>query len=351
MKNWRNTVISPDSSVRDAIKTINEGGFEIAIVTEVERTLLGTITDGDIRRGILGGLGMDAPAAEIMNRDPLVLGHDTKPDQLLQKMNEAVIRQIPLLDPDGQLVGLCHIRDLTQPIETRENWVVLMAGGLGERLRPLTDERPKPLLSVGDKPILEATLERFVEQNFARFYISVNYKADAIKDHFGDGGKWGVEIRYLEEDRRLGTAGALALMTEIPDTPFIVMNGDLLTQINFQDLLDYHDQENASATMCVRQYDIQVPFGIVEINGNRVKSVDEKPVQRVFVNAGIYVLDPDLVSLVPADTHYDMTELFEDAIAAAKDAKVFPLHEYWLDVGHIDDLEKGKREFKSVFGE
>jgi len=349
MHDWKNSLIPADATIRDAIKTINDGGFEIAIVADGEEKLLGTVTDGDIRRGLLDGLDMSAPAKKIMNRDPLVAPPDTSHKGLLKIMNSDLFRQIPLLDDTRRVVGVAHIRDLTKPIESRRNWVVLMAGGLGERLMPLTKQTPKPLLTIGDKPLLETILESFVEQDFSRFYISVNYKAETIKAHFGDGEKWGVDIRYLEEDRRLGTVGALRLVPEKPDAPMIVMNGDLITRINFQDLLDYHELQNSHATMCVRQYDFQVPFGVVGINGNRIASIDEKPVHRFFVNAGIYVLNPALIDRIPADANHDMTDLFEGIIADGEKTTVFPVHEYWLDVGRIDDLDKAKRDFENGF--
>ena len=347
MTDWRNSLIPTDATIRGAIETINDGGYEIALIADDEDKLLGTVTDGDIRRGVLDGLDMSARVEKIMNRDPLVASPDTSHGDLLKKMNAKLLRQIPLLDDTRRVVGLGHIRDLTPPVEMRDNRVVLMAGGLGERLMPLTEQTPKPLLTIGDKPLLQTILEGFVEQNFHRYYISVNYKAEAIKDHFGDGGKWGVDIRYLEEDQRLGTAGALRLIPETPDAPMIVMNGDLITRINFQDLLDYHDLQGARATMCVRQYDFQVPFGVVGIDGNRIKSIDEKPVHRFFVNAGIYVLAPGLIDRIPADANHDMTDLFEGIIASDEKATVFPVHEYWLDVGRIDDLDQAKRDFEN----
>ena len=222
-----------------------------------------------------------------------------------------------------------------------------MAGGLGSRLQPLTEDKPKPLLSVGDKPILETILESFIEQNFRRFYISVNYKADAIKKHFADGGRWNAEIRYLEEETRLGTAGALDLIPERPELPLLVMNGDLLTRVNFRDLLDYHLDQKAQATMCVREYDFQVPFGVVEIEDHHILSIDEKPVHRFFVNAGIYVLEPGLIDLIPKGEYFDMTDLFARAIEKGHETQAFPIHEYWIDVGRIDDLDRANHDHEN----
>lgn len=340
MPPWRKSIIGSEAVLSDAIGAINDGGFDIALVADGDGRLLGTITDGDVRRGLLRGLDMGAPVAEIMNAKPMTAAPNAARPQLLKTMRQAMLRQIPLLDGGGRVVGLVHMRDLTSPVAARDNWIVLMAGGLGERLRPLTEDTPKPLLNVGDKPLLETILESFVAQKFRRFYISVNYMADAIKRHFGDGSRWNVDIRYLEEDRRLGTAGALRLMPTLPKNPLIVMNGDLIAQINFQDLLDYHDQQKSRATMCVRQYDFQVPFGVVGIDGNRIRAIDEKPVHRFLVNAGIYVLDPDLIDLIPESEYFDMTDLFARVVADKHGTAAFPIHEYWLDIGRNEDLDR-----------
>jgi dTDP-glucose pyrophosphorylase len=344
---WKKSLYSTDATIGDAITSINEGGYDISLVVDAERRLLGTITDGDVRRGFLAGHDKSTPITEIMNRNPVWEKPSVDHGRLLEKMNRGLLRQMPLLDDDRRVVGLIHIRELTSPVERRANAVVLMAGGLGQRLQPLTRNTPKPLLSIGDRPILQTILESFVEQRFRKFYISVNYRAMDIKEHFGDGSKWNVEVEYLEEDRRLGTAGALTLIPETETSPLIVMNGDLLTRVNFQDLLDYHEQQDAAATMCVRQYDIQVPFGVVNIEGNRIRMIDEKPVQRFLVNAGIYVLNPDVIGLIPRGRYFDMTELFGAILDAERETAAFPVHEYWLDVGRIDDLEKAKRDFKN----
>jgi dTDP-glucose pyrophosphorylase len=348
MADWKKSLIRINATIRDAIAVIEDGEFQIALVVDQANILLGTITDGDIRRSLLKGQDMDAPAKQIMNTKPIVATPNTKPQMLLDMMNAETLRQIPLLDSSRQVVGLSHIRSFLNPVQSRDNWVILMAGGLGERLRPLTETTPKPLLNVGGKPLLQTILESFVEQNFCQFYVSVNYKADVIKDFFGDGKKWNVDIRYLEEDQRRGTAGALRLIPEPLTAPLIVMNGDLITKINFQDLLDFHHQQNSSATMCVREYDFQVPFGVVEIDGNRIKKIDEKPVHRFFVNAGIYALDADLIDSIPDDCQFDMTELFDIAINTNKNTTVFPIHEYWLDVGQIDDLKRANIDFSKA---
>ena len=248
----------------------------------------------------------------------------------------------------GRVIGVELLEELIRPRE-RDNWVVLMAGGLGTRLSPLTNDRPKPMLNVGNKPLLETIIENFVEQGFHRFFISVNYMAGMIKDHFADGGRWGAQIHYLEEDRKLGTAGALSLLPEPPTAPVLVMNCDLLTKVNFRHLLDFHLEHRAQGTMCVREYDFQVPYGVVRLDRQRIAGIDEKPVQRFFVNAGIYVLEPEALHHVPADTFFDMPSLFERLIAEGQEAAAFPIREYWLDIGQLADYDRANGEFAGLF--
>lgn len=349
MNQFKDTLVSPDTHIRDAVAAIQKGSRQICLVVDGDGRLLGTVTDGDVRRGLLRGCRLDAPAQEIMNRNPHTVPAGARRAEILAVMKREVLRQIPELDDKGRVVGLHYIDDFETAGMARENWVVLMAGGLGTRLRPMTEKKPKPLLSVGEKPLLQIILESFAEQNFRKFYISVNYKAEAIKRHFGDGSRWNVEIRYLEEETRLGTAGALQLITDRPNLPLLIMNGDLVTKVNFQNLLDYHRDQGAKATMCVREYDFEVPFGVVDIDNGRVRSIDEKPVQRFFVNAGIYVLESDVIDLIPVGQFFDMTDLFAKVVENGHDTMAFPIHEYWLDVGRIDDLDRANLEFESNF--
>jgi NDP-sugar pyrophosphorylase family protein len=224
-----------------------------------------------------------------------------------------------------------------------------MAGGLGTRLGELTRDCPKPLLRVGNKPVLETILENCIEYAFKRFYISVNYKADMLKDYFGDGSRWGVDIRYIEEKKRLGTAGALGLLPEDPTVPLLVMNADVLTKINFKHLLEFHEEHRSVATMCVREYEFQVPYGVVKIDNHRLLDILEKPVHQFFVNAGIYVLNPEAVSMVPKNTYFDMPALFEKLLQDQAETAAFPVREYWLDIGRKDDLERANGDYAEVF--
>ncbi|MDD5298992.1 MAG: nucleotidyltransferase family protein [Gallionella sp.] len=348
MNAWKEVSVLPVTSIREAIRILDESAKQIVLVVNENNRLLGTVTDGDIRRSILKGMSLDEPIQEIMNPDPTVAMIDEGRENILAAMQRTRLHHIPLVDENHCLVGLETLDELIQS-RTRENRVVLMAGGLGSRLRPLTDECPKPMLKIGNKPLLETILENFIEYGFRRFYISVNYMADVVKSYFGDGSRWGVDIDYLHEDQRLGTAGALSLLPEKPTESLFVMNGDLLTKVNFKQLLDFHSGHRAQATMCVREYDFQVPYGVVKINDHRIISIDEKPVQRFFVNAGIYVLEPEALDLVFPNTYFDMPTLFEKLINLKKETAVFPIREYWLDIGQLSDYDRANGEFMRVF--
>jgi NDP-sugar pyrophosphorylase family protein len=265
-------------------------------------------------------------------------------------MNAYWIHQLPIVDPDGAVVGLVTRDMLMSGTRQRDNWVVLMAGGRGTRLRPLTETTPKPMLKVGSRPILESIIRRYLEAGFYRFLISVNYRAEQIKDFFGDGGRWNCEIRYLDEPDALGTAGALGLLPERPADPFFVMNGDVLTAVNFQSLLDFHLSTGSAATMCVREYDLTIPFGVVQVDHHRILGIEEKPSHKFFINAGIYVLDPAALAFVAPGRHLDMPSLFQALIRAGHPANAFPIREYWMDVGRMEDFVRAQEEFCTTFG-
>lgn len=348
MKNWRQTLIAKDAPILEALGMLNEAACQICLVVDETRRLIGTVTDGDVRRGILAGIEMSAPVERVMNIKPRIATPDDDSAALIGMMRRHVIHQMPLLDSQGVVVGLARLDDLVGAQDRRDNLVVLMAGGLGKRLRPLTEDVPKPLLPVGGRPILERILEGLVAQGFHKFLISVNYRAEMIEEHFGDGSRWGVSITYLREDKAMGTAGALGLLPTPPTLPVVVMNGDLLTQTNLPRLLDYHQNRQAQASMCVRKYDFQVPFGVVRLNGDEMIGIDEKPVHEFFVNAGIYVLDPAIIKLVPQDEPLDMPELFNRARERGLRTVAFPIHEYWMDIGRLDDFEKANTEAQQL---
>lgn len=348
MVNWREILVLPKSTILETMQIIDRSASQIAIVVDETNTLLGTVTDGDIRRGILRGIALHSSIAEVMNPDPVYI-YETEKDHKAQRMfRKKKLRQLPIVNERKKIVDVLFLDDfIDKPLN--DHAVVLMAGGLGSRLRPLTNDIPKPMLQVGSKPILETIMESFIEHGFQKFYFSVNYKREIIKNYFGDGLKWGVEIDYLEENTPLGTAGALSLLPAVPNKPLIVMNGDLLTKVNFQQLLDFHEESDSLATMCVREYEHQIPYGIVKTEGQQLVSIEEKPTQKHFVNAGIYVLSPEILKNIPNNKYYDMPTLFKELLNNDQQASVFPIREYWLDIGRMNDFEKANHEFFEVF--
>ncbi|EGB13997.1 Nucleotidyl transferase [Pseudodesulfovibrio mercurii] len=348
MKSWRNAIIPLSATVREAAETLNRTSLQIVMLAGEDGRLMGVVTDGDIRRGLLAGKTLESPATEIMETKFFSAVPSDDQAALLRTMRERNIRQVPLLDPNGRVIGLRTLFDIISPAK-RDNWVVLMAGGLGQRLRPLTEDCPKPLLNVGNKPLLETILDQFADYGFARFYISVNYRADMVEEYFGDGSKRGVEIRYLREDRQLGTAGAVGLIEDKPDAPIFVMNGDLLTKVDFPGMLAFHHEQGAKATMAVRRFDIQVPYGVVKVEDHRIVRLEEKPTHKFFVNAGIYVLEPDVAAAIPANEYLDMPSLFGRLMDQGETTAAFPIHEYWMDIGRKQDFDQANCDYDLHF--
>jgi len=348
MKDWRKTLISPSTPILEAIRIIDVSALQIALVVDEDKRLLGVITDGDVRRAILKGVSLDAPVDLAMYRDFTTINNRASREQIISLMKKNDLKHMPVVDESGAVVDLKVIIDLiAEP--TKDNWVVIMAGGVGARLRPLTDERPKPLLEVGGKPIIETILDNFVSFGFRKFFISVNYKSEMIENFCGDGCKWGVEINYLREKKKMGTAGALSLLPAKPEKPLIIMNADVLTNVNFQQLLDFHNAHKAAATMCVQDYLFEVPYGVIKINQHRIEGLDEKPVQRFFVNAGIYILEPTVLDIIPLHESFDMTELFTRLIDQGFETVAFPIREYWMDIGRVEDYKKAKGDYSENF--
>ena len=343
----KDILVPPTTTILKVIEAIDAGSIQIALVIDAKNRLLGTVTYGDIRRGILKGISLNDPVVHVMKRNPITARSDESQENIFTLMKQRKIRQIPVVDSTGRVVGIEILDRLLQP-QNEGSWVVLMAGGLGSRLRPLTDDCPKPLLKVGDRPLLETILENFTAQGFRRFFLAVNYKDDMVQGYFGDGSRWGIEIQYIREEQQLGTAGALGLMTVKPSEPLLVMNADLLTKVNFRQLLDFHKEHQAKATMCVREYTFQVPFGVVKIEKHQVASINEKPIQRFFVNAGIYVLEPEVLELISRNEALDMPSLFHKLVDRNETVAAFPIREYWLDIGRMEDLVKANGEIAEI---
>jgi dTDP-glucose pyrophosphorylase len=347
MKSWQKAIVGTEATVSEAIAAIESGSIQIALVLEAGR-LVGIVTDGDIRRGLLKGVSLDSRATAVMNTQPVSAPVSLARDERLRLMRQKSIKQLPLVNASGMVVGVETFDDLIEPPQYG-NPVLIMAGGLGERLGALTREVPKPMLHVGGRPLLETIVRNFVQQGFRNIYISVNYKADLIRSHFGDGSSLGAMITYLHETERLGTAGALGLFPAPPELPLVVTNGDILTTINYGALLDFHNTTPAEATMAVREHKVHVPYGVVTASDGYLQVIREKPTESWFVSAGIYVIGPGVFPLVDSGVKIDMPTVLERVLASKGRVAVYPIQEYWLDIGRVEDFEQAHAEFHEVF--
>jgi dTDP-glucose pyrophosphorylase len=336
---WRKVLLPLGATIQDAIQNLDESGLQIVLVVSEDRRLQGTITDGDVRRALLRGRTLQSRVEEIMFRTPMVATPELGRELVAHLMRANKFHQMPVVDDDHRVVGL-HVWDQIFTPTQRENPVVVMAGGQGKRLRPYTQDCPKPMLRVAGKPMLEHIVERARGEGFSRFVLSVHYLREVIEEYFGDGGRWQVRIEYQRESRPLGTAGALALLEPRPALPLLVTNGDVLTDISYADMLDFHVHHGAVATMAVRQHEWQHPFGVVRTDGINIVGLEEKPVHRTYVNAGIYVLEPSALDVLEKHEPCDMPTLFQRLQQAGKATIAYPMHEPWLDVGRPDDLER-----------
>ncbi len=347
MNNWKTVAVRPFTPLETAIATLDTGGLRIVIVTDDNDVLLGTVTDGDVRRALLRRQSMTTPVSEIMCATPQVAEVHWTREKMLAVMESTRLLQLPVVDPQRRVVGIETLHDMLDR-KRIDNPVFLMAGGFGKRLYPLTQDCPKPMLKVGDRPILELILQGFADAGFYRFYISTHYLPEVIREHFGDGSRWNVSIQYVHEDSPLGTGGALGLLPhdEI-DLPIVLMNGDLLTRVDYRSLLEFHQRHSGAATLCVREYESQVPYGVIQSEGHRITQIVEKPVQRFFISAGIYMLSPELIRRVAPGERIDMPTLLEQEISAGRDVNMFPVHEYWLDIGRMDDFHRAQEEVRT----
>ena len=333
---WRKTLLPADATLQQAIRNLEESALQIAMVVSAGDVLVGTITDGDIRRGLLRGVELNSAIDSIVHRTPLVAPPHLGRDTVLQLMQANVISALPVVDADRRVVGLHLLNELLAPVP-RSNLVVVMAGGRGTRLLPYTENCPKPLLPVAGKPILEHIIERAKAEGFQRYVLAIHYLGQMIEDHFGDGSRWQVEIDYLREPSPLGTVGAISLLDPRPDAPFLVSNGDVLTDVRYGELLDFHSRHAAAATMAVRLHEWQHPFGVVRTSGVDIVGFDEKPISRSHINAGIYVFEPAVLDVLMAGEHCDIPLLFSRLQALGERIIVYPMHEPWMDVGRADD--------------
>ena len=348
MKDIQNIKLSKNASIEEALKVIGDGAMQIALVVDKSDKLIGTLTDGDIRRGLLKGLDLKSSIKSIIFKTPTIAKESDTKEMILKLAISKKLNHIPIIDESGKVIGIQEISQLVMPNE-KKNKVILMVGGLGERLGSLTKDTPKPMLKVGNKSILETIVENFKGYGYTNIVMCLNYKSEIIQDYFGDGSEFGVNIEYIVEEKRMGTAGALSLLKDNSKEPFFVMNGDLLTNVNFEKIHECYLLNNAQALMCVREYESQVPYGVINIENTKIVSVEEKPTQKFFVNAGIYMLNPKVLKYIPKNEFYNMTTLFEKLIDKDKNIISFPLDGYWLDIGRFEEYKKANEEYNEVF--
>jgi dTDP-glucose pyrophosphorylase/predicted transcriptional regulator len=342
----KNILIHSSATIKEAIDVLNKEKMRIVIVVDNNNKIEGTVTDGDIRRGLVKYISINDTVKCIMHRSPTVANFNDDKDEVLERIRSKNLLSIPIVDNNNVVVGIETLQHLTEK-QYYDNPVVIMAGGRGERLQPLTNDYPKPLLHVGKQPILETIIKQFIDYGFHKFYISINYKSEMIKEYFGDGRDFGASIEYINEKKPLGTAGSLGnLPDNLPNLPVVMMNGDLLTKVNFVRLLQFHNEQECVATMCVREYDFQVPYGVVEHDKHILQKIVEKPVNSFFVNAGIYVLNPEILMSIPSNTKLDMTTFLQDQVDFNNNVSIFPLHEYWLDIGRVEEYERAQKDIK-----
>ena len=336
---WRLVSVRPTASLLQAMAVISDGRLGIALVVDENDHLLGTVTDGDMRRAILSHVTIDSPVNGVMEKNFATVSPETIPQEVLRVMRSRSIRQMPVCTNDGRIIGLYVIEDFIEPIR-RPNWAVIIAGGKGRRMWPLTAYVPKPMLPVGNRPILEGMVVQLVRHGFQRIFVAIGHLGEQIVQHFGDGRHLGCEIEYLREQEPLGTGGALSLLPEKPEHPLLVTNGDLITDIDLSRLMDYHDSHEGSATVCVQEVSYRLPYGVVRFEGEDAIAIEEKPTFQEHVNTGIYVLDPELLALLPAGQPYSLPQLIHQARAHGLGVKAYHLHEDWMDVGHFDEYQR-----------
>jgi len=332
----------------ETVNVLHEGGCRIALVTNQELKLLGTVTDGDVRRALIGNFSLDSPITSIMNKSPLTASVETQKEQVQSLLKSRDLLHIPIVDENNILFDLVTLQHMhIKPVY--DNPIFIMAGGFGKRLYPLTKDIPKPLLKIGKKPILDIIIEQFVRFGFHDFYISTHYMPDKIKNNFIDKDLGDISLTFIHEDQPLGTAGSLGLLpSDISKLPLIMMNGDLLTKVDFCRLLEFHHENKTEATMCVREYDFQVPYGVIKVKDHKIEEIKEKPIYNFFVNAGIYVLNHDLIRKVNGSEYLDVTD-FLDRELAEGGVNAFPIHEYWLDIGQKEEYDQANRDIHTLF--
>lgn len=348
MEDWKKTFISPEATVKESVQKINTAGKQIALVVDNETNqLIGTVTDGDIRRAILRDIPFESPVTVVMNSNPKVAKWNMTDEELHEYIMQLGIRHLPIVNEVGEIVGL-KILDEFYEKEANQHNVLILAGGLGSRLGELTKNCPKPMMKIDEMPLLEINIRRLKGQGFRNFFISVNYLSDVIEEHFGDGSLLGVKINYLKESERLGTAGPISLLPNISEEPFLVLNGDLLTNLNFSDLMYFHKANSHDMTICVRKHEYVIPYGVLDLEGSSVLKIQEKPSYTKFINAGIYIMNHNVLDLISKNEYFGMNDLLNKAVNNGLNVECYSIKEYWRDIGTPDDLELARSEYSKL---
>lgn len=350
MAELKNTFVSLKDTMEDVLRCINMNGQGIVLVVEPDRRILDLLTDGDVRRAVLSGLSLNTTVKELLkkkdaNHRPITAKAGTPKQQLIEIARKNEVVRIPLLDESDIVVGLFGIHDILKPTPLPMQAVV-MAGGYGTRLHPLTNDTPKPMLPMGDRPIMERIINRLSSVGIEKVHVTTHYLKEQITEHFGTGDRFGVDLKYVTEEASLGTAGGLSLM-ETPDSPLLVINGDILTDVDFGAMFEFHKENNASLTMAVRRYIEEVPYGVVQCDGPYVCKLVEKPTHTYLVNAGIYLMEPDTHRKIPKNTRFDMTDLIQELLGSGERVVSFPVWEYWRDIGQHDDYAQAQEDLKN----
>lgn len=341
----KKALISPQTTIKDTIGVINSGVVGIALVVTEENVLLGTVTDGDVRRAILRNVDLEEPVSQIMHPNPVAFREGIPQQDLIDFMHKRHIRHIPILDDENHVIDIAVLWELAQE-QTPVKSAIILTGGLGTRLRPLTNDTPKPLLKVGEKPIVEVILDRLAISGIQESVLTTGYLAEKIETYFQAGEYKDMSVKCVRESKKLGTAGPVRLARDLVSEPVLVMNGDILTKMNFRSMMNFHNDHEAVMTVAVKQYDFQVPYGVVEVSDNFITGVTEKPTYYFHVNAGIYLMNFSAIDTIPKNTYIDMPDVIERLVQKGQKVCSFPVSEYWLDIGRPSDFERANNDIE-----
>lgn len=333
-------------SIKEVLKIIDSGAIGMVIVVDEDKKIIGTITDGDIRRAILQDYSIDEPIEKIVHHNPICGTEDMDKEQLKDLLVKKAVKVLPIIDKFNVVIDYIKIEDILLP-EGKENLVVIMAGGLGTRLKDLTKEIPKPMLKVGQDPILHHIINNFKEYGYNKMLISVNYKAEIIENYFQNGFAFGVDLEYIKEKKRLGTAGGLFLVKDYMDKSFFVINGDIFTNLNADNMMQFHNNGNYDITVGTRKHTFHIPYGVIDIDNNLIQGIKEKPELEYLINAGVYCLKPEVLKFIPEDTYYEITDLISACIDKGLKVGSYEIKEYWMDIGMIEDYNKVNDDFNN----